>query len=126
MYPPLFIIETLSTLALLLPTHDKSTRKWFRKQLAKYQLDANLIEIGQLNLHERQIVHFKYWHDRLIVLKQYFDESKPRTFKQWWYDDRKRVQWFWVAIVLVVSTLLFGVVQSIEGGWQVWKAYHPT
>lgn len=60
-----------------------------------------------------------------MILKQYFDESKPRTIKQWWYDDRERVQWFWVAIVLVGATLVFGFIQCFEGGWQIWKAYHP-
>jgi hypothetical protein len=31
-----------------------------------------------------------------------------------------------VAIVLVVCTVLFGIIQCIEGGWQIFKAYHPS
>jgi hypothetical protein len=117
--------ETIRTLALLLPTHDRETRKWYRKQQAKLGLDSNAMKCGQLKLEDRQIDHFNFWHDRLVILKQFFDDSSPRTIKQWWFDDRKRVQWFWVAILLVVCTLLFGLIQCVEGGWQIWKAYHP-
>jgi hypothetical protein len=123
-FPPGLIEETLQTLALLLPAHDQDCKKWFQKKHTKLRLDPTAITYGQLKLDERQIARFKYWHDRLVVVKQFFDESKPRTFKQWWFDDRKRVQWFWVAILLVVSTILFGIIQCIEGGWQIWKAYH--
>ncbi|KAN0090497.1 hypothetical protein V8E51_019076 [Hyaloscypha variabilis] len=125
-YPQGLIQETLRTLALLLPSHDKSTRKWFTPHLTSLRLDATVLACGQLKLEARQIDHFKFWHDRLVVLKQYFDDSQPRTIKQWWFDDRKRVQWFWVAIVLVVCTVLFGVIQCIEGGWQIYKAYYPS
>jgi hypothetical protein len=82
--------------------------------------------VGQLKPHDRQLAHFKYWHDRLVIIKQHFDDSRPKTIKQWWYDDRKRVQWFWVAMFLVGSAFFFGVVQRVEGGLQVWKAYHPS
>jgi hypothetical protein len=105
--------------------HDRETRNWFAKQQAKLklELDPTAVDCGQLKLECRQIDHFKYWHDRLVILKQFFDESRPRTFRQWWFDDLKRVQWFWVAILLVFCTILFGVIQCV-GGWQVWKAYH--
>jgi hypothetical protein len=125
-FPPGLMDETIRTLALLLPTHDSSIRKWFRSQSRTHQLDPKAISCGQLKLEDRQIDHFKYWHDRLVILKQYFDDSEPRTVKQWWFDDRKRVQWFWVAVVLIVCTLFFGLVQCVEGGWQVWKAYYPS
>ncbi|KAH8653128.1 hypothetical protein BGZ60DRAFT_473333 [Tricladium varicosporioides] len=125
-FPSGFIDETIRTLALLLPTHDKDSRKWFKKQQTKLRLDLNAINCGHLKLEERQIDHFNFWHDRLVILKQFFDDSSPRTIKQWWFDDRKRVQWFWVAILLVACTLLFGLIQCLEGGWQIWKAYHPS
>lgn len=83
------------------------------------------MKCSQLKLEEGQIDHFEFWHDRLVALKQYFDDSRPRTIKQWWFDDRKRAQWFWVAIMLVFYTILFGVIQCIEGGGQIWIGYHP-
>lgn len=33
---------------------------------------------------------------------------------------------FWVAILVLVLTLLFRILQSIEGAFQIYKAYHPT
>lgn len=62
------------------------------------------------------------------MLKQAFDEADPKTVRQWWLDRGKPVQWFnfWFAVALVVGlTVLFGTIQSIEGGLQTWKAYHP-
>jgi hypothetical protein len=89
-------------------------------------LDPRAISCGQLKLEDRQIEHFKFWHDRLVILKQYFDDSEPRSIRQWWFDDRKRVQWFWVAFALVIFSVIFGVVQCVEGAWQIWKAYYPS
>jgi hypothetical protein len=68
---------------------------------------------------------FIYWHDRLVVLKQVFDEATPRTLLQWWYDRRNGVQWytFWVAIVVLALTLFFGLVQSVEGALQVYGTF---
>ena len=78
-------------------------------------------------MKDRNIRNFKYWHDRLIILKEVFDDAEPRTIRQWWYDRRKRVQWytFWVAALVLVLTVFFGLVQSIEGGIQAYAALHP-
>jgi hypothetical protein len=41
----------------------------------------------------------------------------------------KAIQWFnfWFAVALLVGlTVFFGLVQSIEGALQVYKAYHPS
>lgn len=62
-----------------------------------------------------------------MVLKQAFDEAGPRTLTQWWNDRRNPVQWytFWIAIWVLIMTVFFGLVQSVEGALQVyfsWKA----
>jgi hypothetical protein len=124
-FPDGLIEETQDTLALLLPEYDQDTARWFKKKQSELGLDPRARRQGQLKTEQRQINHFKFWHDRLIVIKQFFNDSEPRTFKQWWFDDRKRVQWFWVAIVVVVSAILFGIIQCIKGGWQIYMAYHP-
>jgi hypothetical protein len=39
------------------------------------------------------------------------------------------VQWynFWLAVALIVGmTFFFGVIQSVEGAMQVYKAYRPS
>ncbi|KAI9778153.1 MAG: hypothetical protein M1839_008362 [Geoglossum umbratile] len=118
--------ETLQTLALLLPQFDRETQKWLRQQQSEWNLDPRTAKCGGLNAEQRKIENFKYWRDRLVILKQVYDESEPKTIGQWWHDRRKRVQWytFWVAAVILVLTVVFGIIQSIEGGLQAWKAFH--
>ena len=40
----------------------------------------------------------------------------------WWYDDRKKVQWytFWVAFLVLVLTVFFGIIQSAAAIVQAW------
>ncbi|KAF2190101.1 hypothetical protein K469DRAFT_23454 [Zopfia rhizophila CBS 207.26] len=128
LFPDGLIEETLRSLALLFPQSDKHTQKWFNKLPYSLHLDSKVIKCGQLRVDDRQIEKFKFWHDRLVILKQVFDQSRPATLSQWWYDRRNGVQWytFWVAILVLFLTTFFGMVQSIEGALQVHKAYHPT
>ncbi|KAL3417125.1 hypothetical protein PVAG01_11125 [Phlyctema vagabunda] len=130
--PPPLIEETLRTLALLLPEHNRDVEAWFSaqqdKQSKEYKLPLDPLarECGQLKIEERQIRNFSYWHDRLVILKQAFDEAEPSSIKQWWRDRRKRVQWytFWIAAVVLALTIFFGMVQSVEGAIQVYYAIH--
>lgn len=60
-----------------------------------------------------------------MVLRQALDEARPRTLAQWWHDRRNGVQWytFWVAILVFLVTIFFGLVQSLEGALQVWLSW---
>lgn len=130
-FPVGFVDETLRTLALLLPEHDPSLKQWFVKQegvvlkRGKLPLDPSARECGQLKVEQRQMDNFDYWHDRLIILKQVFDEAEPSNITQWWNDRRKRVQWytFWVAALVLGLTVFFGVIQSVEGALQLYVGY---
>lgn len=123
-FAPGLITEALNTLALLLPSHDPSLKSWFLSISSTHLLDPLARECGSLKTSERQITNFSIWHDRLVILKQAFDEAEPSSIKNWWCDRRKRVQWytFWVAAVVLGLTILFGLVQSVEGGIQVYYA----
>lgn len=116
------------TLALLFPFADKSTQQWLSAQRRKSQappIDGKLGKCGTLLTYERRLENFSYWHDRLVILKEAFDESQPKSLAQWWFDRRNGPQWytFWVAILLFVLALVFGVVQCVEGGLQVAISY---
>ncbi|KAH7085946.1 hypothetical protein BKA63DRAFT_529471 [Paraphoma chrysanthemicola] len=128
LYPPGFIDETLRTLSLLFTKHDKQSRKWLQTLATSPLIDGQIMHCEKLRLDDRQIEAFKFWHDRLIILKQAFDESRPAKLSQWWYDRRDGYLWytFWVAVFVLFLTVFFGMVQSIEGALQVYKAYHPT
>lgn len=99
-----------------------------RKRPESDRMDQALLECDLLRLEDRQIEKFHFWHDSLIMLKQAFDNSQPSTISQWWWDRRNGVQWytFWVAVWVLILTILFGLIQSIEGALQVYKAYHPN
>ncbi|KAK8093575.1 hypothetical protein PG997_000260 [Apiospora hydei] len=98
LFPDGLINETLRTLALLFPEAQfgrKRTRggKWLgRKREVDRVLDARLAHCGNLQMEERQIEHFTYWRDRLVILKQAYDDATPGTLSQWWYDRRNGVQ----------------------------------
>lgn len=123
MFPDGFIEETMRTLALLFPRGDERTRKWYMKQEDDpADLDLNVLTCGNLRDNLRQIDQYEYWHDRLAMLKVAFDESRPQNVTQLWKDRRDTLQWYtlWIAVSL---TLFFGLVQSIEGALQVYKAF---
>jgi len=86
------------------------------------------MDSGHLIADERQIESFSYWRDRLVVLKQVYDESRPNTIAQWWHDRRNGVQWytFWVAMLVLFLTVFFGLVQSIEGALQVYASFRTV
>lgn len=124
MFPAGLINETLQTIALLLPPTDKETKKWFKTQISRRNLDSEAIKCDRLKTQDRQIENFKFWHDRLVILKQFFDEAEPSSIPQWWRDRRKKVQWytFWVAALVLILT----VTQCVEGGLQAYKSFHPS
>ncbi|KAL4906008.1 hypothetical protein BDW74DRAFT_177696 [Aspergillus multicolor] len=135
--PPGLVAETLDTLALLVPRYDSATKKWFARKEAdmKGSLDPEVrMARGPGMMAPLEAPHqttgtrnFQYWGERLAILKNAYDASEPRTVRQWWTDRRRRVQWatFWIAALVLILTVLFGIVQSVEGGLQVYKAYHP-
>ena len=128
-FPEGFVAETLKTLALLFPGHVAGTTTWFKKQAKKDKdLDVTACDCKFLDDESRTLQNFTYWRDRLTILKQAYDESEPTTIFQWWFDWRKRERWatFWVALLILFLTIFFGIIQSIEGALQVYKAYHPT
>lgn len=127
LFPDSFIDETLRTLAVLFPQNEPRSSRWLTAQMTEHGLDPGMARCGSLRPQNRRFEHFSFWHDRLVILKQTFDESSPRGLRQWWNDRRNSVQWytFWVAILVFVITVFFGLVQSIEGALQVylsWKA----
>ncbi|KAH7230710.1 hypothetical protein B0J15DRAFT_518151 [Fusarium solani] len=115
LFPAGFINETLHTLALLFPSSDKKTKSWLqaqRKSKKSGNIDPLLGSCGTLRVHDRRFEKFSSWHDRL-------------TLSQWWLDRRNRVQWytFWVAVLVFVMTIVFGVIQSLTGILQVHLSY---
>ena len=120
-----FLEETLRTVALLLPPADFDCSAWVRNHHKGDVLDA----IRSLYAAQWNIESYTYWRDRLMILEEAFDQSEPASISQWWYDRRRKVQWytFWVAILVLILTIIFGLIQSITGIIQAWasiKSFH--
>src|SRR3569833_2695944 len=116
-FPPGLIDETIRTFALLFPENDDLTAQWISTQLAVRQIsDPTANRFGHHTLQERRLEKFSFWHDGLEALQQNFDHSRPRTIGQWWRDRRNGPQWytFWIAILVFVFTVIFGIIQTVE------------
>jgi hypothetical protein len=120
--PRELIAETRETLALLLPK-DRDTRKWFGEKQRKKHLDPGAIACDRLKKEGYSIDHYRFWRTRLEDLKYAYDNHQPRNPLQVWRDRRQVVQWwtFWIAFVVFLMTIIFGVIQSTTGIKQVLK-----
>ncbi|KAK4043317.1 hypothetical protein C8A01DRAFT_43801 [Parachaetomium inaequale] len=121
-FPDGLVDETLRTLALLFPqAHLRATHRDTEHTV----IDPRLALCGTPQGEDRQIERFHFWRDRLVILKQAYDDATPKTLGQWWHDRRNGVQWytFWVAILVLMITTFLSVVQAVEGALQVYKAY---
>jgi len=89
--------------------------------------DADL-EFAMAELALLDLKHYPYWHDRLQKIQHMYNKRKPVDITQWWFDTRDRVQWatFWVAFVVFVLTVVFGIISSVTGILQVYAAYHAV
>lgn len=86
------------------------------------------MDCGHLIPEYHSIEHFCYWKQRLQELKDAYDGHQPRNPMQVWRDDRQTVQWwtFWIATVVLILTILFGLIQCITGIIQAVMVLHPT
>ena len=117
-------LETIRTIALLIPPILGEPNPWFQKHRRRHRIDASAGICDRLNSSDRQIDTFNHWRDRLVLLKRTFDDAEPRTLQQLWNDDRKKTQWFtfWVAVLVFIMTVFFGVLQTTAGIVQAWAS----
>jgi hypothetical protein len=131
-----FVQETLDTLKLLFPSMDESIERWLAGECEENssvtKIDVGLSNVGYFKASDpsRWLEHFQYWRDRLEPLHEAVERRTPKR-EQLFRTLRNHKQgdsWItsWAAVVAIGLTLFFGLVQSIEGAVQVWKAYHPT
>lgn len=72
-------------------------------------------------LEPSRFVHeFCMWRTNLLTIEREFNNSAPRSLKQWWKDRRRRREWFpfWVAAVVVLLTvvsLLLSLISAVVG-----------
>ena len=113
--------ETLMSLALLFPRASVDCTAWLKAKSKEQFLDRNL---RTLDAASRDVQNYDYWRDSLLILSEAFDRSQPSNVTQWWYDRRNVVQWwtFWVAFIVFVLTVFFGLISSVTGIVQAWAS----
>ena len=123
-FPKGLVNETIRTISLLVPPALGEPTPWFRQQQQMHKIDAEAGNCNRLNSSQRQIKNFVFWRDRLVLLKRTLDDAEPRNLSQLWWDDRKKTQWFtfWVAVMVFILTLFFGIVQSVASIVQAWAS----
>ena len=125
--PDRLLLETLQSLALIIPRANRDCKTWFDKMRTRYpeDIDKGAGDVALL-YWARSPEKYKFWGQRLITIKLAYDASEPKNLGQWWHDRRRRVEWytFWVAVLVVFLTILFGLVQSVTGVMQVYYASH--
>lgn len=130
-FPDGFAAETLRTLALLFPPHDSRTKKCilsgsrFVKD-GSGQVDLEILKCGRVR--DRGADQFAYWRRELVALQVIFDKPRQLTLTQSLHDRRNIARWytFWIAVIVLLLTVFFGVVQSVLSAMQVYKAYYPS
>lgn len=84
------------------------------------------IEMARSKPPSLDIKDYPFWGDKLVTLHEAYRKAKPTSLKQWWQDRRDSSQWttFWLAVVAILLTLMFGLIQSITGVIQAAAIYH--
>jgi hypothetical protein len=125
--------ETLRTLALILPRANSNCKRWFERlhqEVERRHSNAIDPKAADVAVGSKDRAHWKFevWHERLYIIQKAYDESEPSTLSQWWNDRRKKVQWytFWVAILILFLTVVFGLIQSVTGVLQVYAAFYSA
>lgn len=74
----------------------------------------------------RRVSNYYYWHNRLLILEEEFNNVSTWSLKSWWYDGRKGRVWvsFWIeicgftlamlALVLAVASTFVAALQAVE------------
>jgi hypothetical protein len=108
----------LATINLLIPHSNPGCNTWLRDEIDSVGLDPEIMYRETAN---RSKGEYLYWRERLLVILDAFERTKPSNLSQWWYDRRDMGQWwtFWLVITGICLTVLFGFIQSVTGILQV-------
>lgn len=117
-------METLRTLALLFPENGMNLTANITRLLHMHTSDEYIRHVGHVLPGYRRIQAYKYWRDRLVDLKETFDQAQPTTLRQMLQDRRDAPAWAAFLIAMVILVLTAG--QFVVGILQLYKTDQPT
>jgi hypothetical protein len=122
-YPKGLLEETMETVRIL-NSHDDM--QMLNGSLGNFIAAEGDLEMGLSEPPSLDVDDYSFWRDRLVTLHEAYRKAKPTSLKQWWHDRRDSSKWttFWISVVAILLTLLFGLIQSIAGIIQAIATYH--
>jgi hypothetical protein len=83
------------------------------------------LEAGDGETAPLDLGSYPIWRHRLAEVQDRYNAARPGALRQWWYDRRKKSEWatLWIAIVVFVLTVFFGLISSITSIMQVYAAF---
>jgi hypothetical protein len=119
--------ETELTLRLLLKPNELGSASHNYRLAQKAHID---LELGLNRAAPLDLKSYPIWGHRLAEVQKRYNAAVPELASQWWYDRRQKREWatFWVAFVVFVLTVVFGLISTAIGGLQVYAAFRaiPT
>ena len=122
LYPASFLHETEDILRLLFPPESSKSSRRIGKISKRGDVDLEV----QIRKHiSLKLDSYPFWGERLAEIQRRYDTSRPKHVAQWYYDRRNRDARarLWIAIIIFVLTVLFGVISSVTGVLQVTAAW---
>jgi hypothetical protein len=120
---PLTVLQdTLLSLNLLFPHWDPLTDNFMLQHDQNFHLDGSFNESRTPSLSD-----FHHFRDRLYELDCVF-HSPPVGWTQIWADRRNPQQWytFWLAVIIFVLTVIFGIISSVAAIIQTSLAFESV
>ena len=123
LFPVGFVRDTESTLHLLLRPNEVKSAKRNRRLAKKARAD---LELGVGDEASFDLKSYPFWGDRLAEVQRRYDAARPHGIRQWWYYRHNKPEWatLWIAIVVFVLTVFFGMISSVTGIMQTYAAFH--
>jgi hypothetical protein len=110
-FPRDLLLETIRTLDLLFPFGDEGTQRYLDGKNQTFYRTYSQDMPRSTDMGE-----FRYWRKQLMELDEVFHQA-PKGMLQLWYDRRNPMQWwtFWLAAMIAILTILFGIISSYTG-----------
>ena len=111
--------ETLLSLDMLFPHWDPQTDNFLCRRGKDFHRQSPFNDPRPVSLQE-----FDHWRDRVKELYDIY-KSPPLDWAQLWADQRNPLQWytFWLAVMIFVLTVGFGIITAVTGAMQTYFAY---
>lgn len=93
--------ETVKSLNLLFPQHEKETQRLLKRSRKQFNL------LLPFKAPRKTLAEFDFWRDRLLELHEEVYLAPPSNLRQIWADHRRPESWyyFWIGVLVLLLTL---------------------